>query len=879
MSRRERESRGARRPEVGPARPSDNEIDQEIEHHLEGRIEELMEQGYDRGAAEREARRRFGATPRVRRQVRAVYRRRRPLGAIGAEVVGALRSLGRRPLFTATAVLLLAIGIGTTSAMVALLDAYLFRDLPYPHADRLVRLQRVVPEGWRGSGPEPVDWSDTPAVELAVSWDLDAFTLVGDGPPQQVPGAWVPPDFFPAFGVALARGRGFRPDEARIGAPVAIIGHELWQTRYGGDPDILGRTVRMYASDRPEEASELTIVGVLPADFWHFNSYTQILAPLPGLRATYIVRLADGVGAEAAQASMLATARESWGPGFAEWGLELADMHDAHVARVRPTLGVLAAAVGLVLLITCSNVAMLMLVQASSRTREYAVRAALGADGSRLMTQQLLEAGLLGAGGAVLGLFAAARALAAWAPAIEQQLGTRVPGGALRLDLDVRVVVVSAGVTLLVTLLFGIAPTVAGLGRDLSRTLTGSGRSSTGTRKQQRVRTGLIVVELALSLALLVGAGLALRSVLYLSSLDPGFEPRGVIQVQMGLSSFRYPSPEDWNRRIEEVLELARATGHVDAAAAALPGPFSEIGPDPIVPLDGPLADADEPALAAIRAISPDYFRTLGIPLLQGRGFAGSDRSDGEPVAIVSERLAAVLWPGERALGRSLQVPDPMGASPEGLWHRVVGVVGETLEGVHAESQAPDAYVPLAQAPRRYAYLHLRTAQPPALFVPVLEEAVWARDPEQPLTGPVLMTDLLRNAGATPRALARLLASFAGFGALLAVVGVYSVVAFAARQRRRELAVRVALGADRRAVRTLVLRHGALVVGSGLALGLLAAWGLARALASQVYGIGSFDPWTFVTVTALLGAIAFAGVLAPARRAAGADPMLLLREE
>lgn len=886
---RDRERRGdgerATPREPLPRRPSRGEIDEEIEHHLRGRIEELVAAGYAREAAEREARRRFGSVERARRRTEGVYRPRRrwSLAPLGQELIGALRSLRHRPAFTLTATLLLAVGMGTTTTMLAVLNAYLFRGMPYPHAERLMAISTVAPPSASPMDDRPpsLDWRELPEVELAVGWDRDAFTLVGDGRPEEVGSAWVSPDFFPAFGVEPTMGRGFTPDETGPeAAAVAIISHDLWQTRFGGDEEILGRTLRMYAADRPDDAQSLTIVGVLPPDWWHFFSGTDVLTPLPATREAYVLRLAPGVEYEEAQARLNAFAHEVWGPEYADWGVGMEPIHDRHVRQVRPLLGALGAGVALVLLIACANVAVLLLVQATGRAREFALRAALGAGRGRLVLRLLLEAAVLsvaGVAGGALGILGASRALAAMSPTIERLVGATVPGGAGMLTIDARVALLSVGATAAVTLLFGLAPLAAGVAGRLSAVIGTGARGATVSARQHALRTGLIVVELALSLALLAGAGLMVRSALHMSAVDLGFEPHNLLRIGMGLSTIRYPGPEQWSQRIDETLQEFASVPGVESVAGAIPSPFAWAS-DPVTPQEGPLADADPPPAAAVRAVSAAYFRTMGIELQLGRTFETSDRTGTEPVAIVSDRLAAMLWPGESAIGRRLRIPDWMGEGEPPL-RRIVGVVADTREGLTGERELPDAYVPLAQAPFRYVYVLVRSAQPADTLIPTLERRVWDDDPEQPLSRPAAVSDAVRNASETSRALARMLVTFAAFGVVLAVIGVYGVIAFAARQRRQELAIRVALGAQQNDIRRLLLGYGLRVVFAGVAIGLGAAWALGRALASQVHGVSASDPVTLGAVMVAMAIIALGAVLLPARRAALWKPMDLLREE
>jgi len=863
-------------------RPARAEIAEEIAHHLEGRIEDLIRAGHTREAAEREVRRRFGSADRIARDTERVYQARRKFSFDGlrSELVGAARSLRQRPAFAFTAILLLAMGIGTTTVMLAIVDAYLFRGMPFPHAERLAWLMETPPAGATvRSRPPGINWRDSDAVELAVSWDRDAFTLLGQGRPQTVSAAWVPPDFFQAFGIDPAQGRRFAADE--IGpdaAPVAIISHDLWQSRYGGADDVLGRSIRMYASDQPGQAQELTIVGILPADWWHMYSSTDVLVPMGSIdQPTYVVRIEPGLEMQEAARRMASFARQAWGSEFTDWSVELLPMHDRHVEEVRPLLQTLGAGVVLVLIIACANVAVLFLMQAVERTREFALRAALGAGRGRQALRLVIEAALVGAVGAALGAFVAGQVLGGLGSMIEVRLGASVPGGATALALQPRVLLTSIAIAGFVTLLFGLAPLAVGVGGNLAGSLTGSGRSATASSRTRSLRTGLIVLEVGMSVALMVGAGLTLRSAIHLSNVELGFEPAGLLRMGLGMSAVRYPEPAQWTQRIDETVAEFRQVPGVESVAAANPGAFS-FATNRVTPLDGPLAESGSRLRAAVRYIGVGYLDTLRITRLAGRAFTALDGVDGEPVVMVSDRFAATVWPGEDPLGKEVRITDPTSTS-DPTQRRVVGVVADTREGLTGERELPDAYIPLAQVPFKYVFLTVRSELPAAALIPTLEQLVWDDDPEQPLNRPTLLQHVVDDAAATPKALARLLAIFATFGALLAVVGVYGVIAFAAGQRRRELAVRMALGADRAAIRKIVFGHGARVVGMGLLVGLVGAWFMGRTLSSQIYGVSPTDPVTYVAVATSLGLIALGAVVMPARRAAATDPMSLLRED
>ena len=794
-------------------------------------------------------------------------------GRTGEDIAFALKALRREARFTGLVVAVLAVGIALSVAVFAVLNAYLLRPLPYPAPQRLVNVR-----GWHS-----VSWTEVEDVfELAVSWDLDVFTLVGDGKPELARGAWITPDFLDMYSVRAHLGRTFRPDEVGEGGrAVAMISHALWLNRFGGDPNIVGRSFRAFTSDRPTEAELFTVVGVLPEDFWYLNEYTDVLAPIRDERPVYSARLRPGVSVAQAQEALTRIAVSRMDDVPPEFRVEVVSLHERHVVRVRPTLLVLQAAVLLVLLIACANAGVLLLVRSARREREFGVRRALGASGARLARQLVAEGALIATAAGATGVLLAALGLELARGSLEARLGTRVPGGADTLAPDAVVLLAAVGLCGLVGVVFGLVPLLTS-GRDrLTTTLAGRGRGGTDPRGRGRARNVMVAVEVALSLALLTGAGLMVRSAANLQRRELGFRPERVVRGVVGLREGTYPTPEDRIALFDRLVTQVRGLPGVEAAGLSVSGPFLATRFDPR-PLEaqGPATSTYGEAVDWL--VGEGYFDALGISVLRGRGFATEDAHGAEPVAVVSESLARDLWGPEDPLGRGVRLPPsvmPGTTAPDpGPWLRVVGVVADIERDVGG-SGAGDVYRTYRQASPLWMSVIARQRPGAASVVPAIEATLRELDPEVPLSSVLRLDVAVRQAMAPTRFLAWLLVGFSGFALLLAVVGLYGVVSYAARQRQRDIAIRVALGADRGSVTGLFLRQGLTVVAAGMMAGTGGGYILGRALEGQLHGVAPGDVPTHLALAVILGVTAVVAVWLPAHRAAGADPMGLLREE
>ena len=810
-------------------------------------------------------------------------RNRELMHSVAQDVRFAMRDYRKNPGFVVAAVLLLGLGIASNTTIFSLVHAYLIRPLPFPNADRLVDIAMAPPNASRAQmeltpeGIWEIDWPEHDAViEHFVSWDLDGLTIVGDDHPEEVPAAWATPGYFGAFGTTPHLGRYFTDDDGRPGAPpVTVISHGLWQRRFGGDPDIIGKTVTAYSGDRPLDAEVFTIVGVLPSDFWFFNRFTEMIPALTASQPPYMLQLQPGVTYEQAAQHLTNIVRAQIDGVSPEWRTYIHSTSEQYAQRTRPTLIVLAGTVGLVLLIACSNVAILLMVRAVNREKELTVRRALGASQSRI-TRQLLTEGILLAGAAgALGIALAALSLGLLAPTLQTALGTTVPGGVQSIGLNPFVLLVAMVLSVVTGIVFALVPALTAAKGDLTAALNAGGRSGSDSPRRQLVRNTLIGGEVALSLALLIGAGLMMRSAVHLDRLELGFEPANVLTANITLRLRSYDEGHQQIQFFDDVLERFRALPGVAAASIEGGWPFQDRGGNPVT-AEGEPDGGDTGVRSAGYRIGEDYLRVMNIPVLRGRTFTRSDNEGSQPVAIVSQQLADRLWPGADPIGKRVRQPNRRNQDPP--WRTVVGVVGDVREHITAEP-VPDMYVPYRQDPRTFVFVLAQITGPAAAAAQGLQQAVWAVDPTHAVTRAELFEDLVARAGARPRFLTILLTTFSVFAVGLSLFGMYSVISYAARQREQDVAIRMALGAPHRQVVRLFLRQGGFVVGLGLLVGVAGSLLLTKTLASQLYGVAPTDGLTYAVATLLLGTCALGAVWLPARKAADTDPMKVLRPE
>jgi putative ABC transport system permease protein len=800
---------------------------------------------------------------------RAGPRSGRPAPFVG--MAGAARSLRRSPGFSALVVAVLGVAMGVNVIVLAVLDAYLLRPLPFPEPHRLVEVRPTY---------DAVDSNTSEDVfERAVAWNLDGFTLVGDGNPEVVLGAWVTADFFDVFGVHPTLGRVFEHGEGGVGGPsVALISHALWMRRFGGDPGVLGRTIRAFPGDSREDEASFTVVGVLPREFWYLNGYTDVLAPLRSGGPVRIARLRADVPPARAQEILTDRVRQARSGGSAQAAVGVRPLGEAYGARVRPRLVALQSAALLVLLVGCANAGLLLLVRGAGRTREMAVRSALGGARIRLAAHVMWEGLLLTFASGVLGAGLAGGALSTLGGTVQAQLGQGVPGGASALHLDPSVMAILVACCLGLGLVLGSVPlwtTAWGRSGDLVRA---GGRTATEGKAARRARGLLVGLEVALSLTLLTGAGLLVRSALHLEAMSLGFDPSGLSAYTVGLTA-------EAGEGEARTVDFFRGW---EADVAALPG-VASAGLVRGAPFDAELTAREIEAeggsgrgrLEAVPQIaSPPYFHALGLAPVQGRAFDEEDGPGRRRVAVVSASLASALWPDATAVGRKLRFTAwtmPEMEDAVGPWLEVVGVVPDVVDGM--EEARPTVYVPFRQAASPWMTLVVRNRPGAEDLSGQLRRILQLHHAGTPVYSEVDLSAAVARARAPSRFFAALLGLFSAFSVVLSVLGLYGVAAYAAHRRRRDVAVRMALGADSWRIERTFLRQGSGTVAAGLVVGLVGGRALAHGLREQLHGVSPGDMGTGLILAALLGFTALVALWLPARRAVRSDLTELLREE
>ncbi len=806
-----------------------------------------------------------------------------------------LRMLVKSPGFTVVAFTTLALGIGANTALFSVINGVLLSPLPFPRPDQLVTLHENKPnfEGGSVSYPNFRDWQrdNHTFSSLALARNYD-FSLTGIGEAEQVSGEFVSSDFFSVLGVKPIIGRTFAEDEERVGAgPLALISEGLWRRKFGSAPDILGKNITL-------DARDYTIVGVIPADFHMvipgFRD-SQVYAPIgqwsnplllergAGLGFHGIGRLKPGVTMEQARADMegvtgsLADAFPDADKGISA---KLTPLKEQMVGHVRPLLLVLLAAVGFVLLIACVNVANLLLARATSRTREFAVRAALGASQGRVVRQLLTESILLALGGGGLGLL-----LAAW--------GTRAALGVLpaalpraeQVGLDPPVLIFTFGISLLAGVLFGLTPALKTSQPDLHETLKQGGRGASGTR--HGTQSVFVVAEMALALVLLIGAGLTIRSLAKLWRVDPGFNPHNLLTFGLSLpASMMHAKPEAIRSAFREFDDKLASLPSIQAVSQTW-GAVPLSGDDEqLFWLEGQPKPANENAMnwAIDYIVEPGYLKAMGIPLLRGRFFTVQDNEHSPLVVVVDEVFAQKYFPNQNPIGKRINL------AVSNHLAEIVGVVGHVKQwGLATDDQQSlrsDLYIPcmqmpedfIAQAPSGSAVV-VRSEGDSSGLLDSIRRINAQMSNQQVIFGAQTMDSLISDSMASRRFSMILLAVFAVLALSLASVGIYGVTSYVVSRRRNEIGIRMALGARQRDIVFLILGCGGKLAGLGVAIGLVAALGLTRLMASLLYGVGASDPPTFAGVAVLLTMVALAACYIPARRAAKVDPMVALRYE
>jgi putative ABC transport system permease protein len=808
----------------------------------------------------------------------------------------AVRSLLRSPAFSAIAALTLALGIGANTAIFSVVYSVLLRPLAYAEPERLISIRAAYSatgaQDIPASQPEYHDYLQGVSAlkDLAAVYPI-SINLTGLGDPQRIQASVVSDNYFRLLGVAPALGRDFTPDDDRgqIGY-VVIISHDLWQKRFGGDPGVIGKTVRL--DDDP-----MTIVGIMPRGFRHVlesgTSPMEVWAPIaldnpdPNFLNSRNARVYDLIGrlksgrtvedARAELALLGARLREQYPqvyPAAQGWHPVAQPLAEQVVGDVRPALLVLLGAVGFVLLIGCANVANLLLARATVREREIAVRTALGSSRGRLVRQLLTESLVLAVLGGSLGLL-----LAAWGSSALGRLVALYLPRAGEIELSLPVLGFTAFLIIVTGVVFGLIPALHASRTDLQGVLKESGRGSAGAPRT-RLRAALVVAEVAVALMLLAGAGLMLRSFQRLMAVEYGFDPDRLLTLQVWLpvpndrSQGRFQTHQQRRSFYERALAAVQAVPGVRDAALISRLPLRGSN-DARITIEGRPAGPHEPPVTAEgRLVSANYFLTMGIPVLSGDGLPDLADSVRDRRVLVNRTMAENYWPGADPVGRRLRF------GSEAPWLTVVGIVGDVRQIGLAQPPKEEVYSSYRVVSSNEMSMVVRTAEDdPERLGAAVTAAIRSVDPEQPVFGVMSMDRVIENASAERRISMVLLLIFAGMALLLSAIGIYGVMAYTTTQRRHEIGIRLALGAGGSDVLRLVVGQGMRLVVIGLGAGLLGAWMLSRVLASQLFGISAQDPLTYVTVALLLGIVALAATWLPAQRATRVDPMISLRTD
>ena len=861
-------------------------VDQEFSEEIQAYLDMLTEAKLKQGLSPREARRNalleLGGVEQVEERVREI-RMGRFIETAWRDVRLGVRTLVHSPIFTAVTVLSLALGIGANTAIFSVVNGLLLRPLSYPESERLVDVWHTPPQQsfpgldrFSVSPANYLDWkAQSNSFERMAVYGYAGLSLSTSGDPLPLTGATVSSDFFTVLRTNAMQGRTFTPDEEQPGRDqVVVISHALWQRAFGANPNIVGQPITL-------NSRSFNVVGIMPAGF-EFPREAELWIPLAWddkerqVRSIHdyvvIARLKPNVSVAQAQAEMSTISsrlEQQYPEEDRGWGAVVIPLRDDLVGDVRTALLVLFCAVTFVLLIACANVANLMLARGANRQKEMAVRIALGAGRARLIRQLLTESVLLAVTGGLLGLL-----LAVWGSKMLVRLGSLPAAGDMGIDMW------ALGFTLLVSfaagIIIGIMPALQFTRTSISETLKqGSGRMG-GSSLKQYTRKALVISEVALSLVLLIGAGLMIRSFWKLQNVDPGFDTRNALTMSVVLTPTRYPEPHQRLAFVDQAIEKIRAVPGVVSVGTTTKIPLTGGGSTQPFTVEGrPAGAIAEQPMAQTRYISPDYFQAIGIPLKQGRFFSEQDRDNSVPVVIISEAMARRFWPGENPIGRRLT---PSFHSEQGP-RQIVGVVGDVkASGLDADASAM-MYLPYKQAPPPVMSFVVRTASNPESLVQSVSKAIYSIDKDQALTDVQTMDQVLVASLSGRRFNMTLLLTFAGVALMLAAVGVYGVMNYTVTLRRRELGIRMALGAAKTDVLRLVLGQGLALTLIGVAAGLISAYALTRLMASLLYGVTATDYLTFGSVSAMLIAVGLAASYVPARRATKVNPTIALRAE
>ncbi len=869
---------------------TEGEMEREVRFHLEMETEENMRRGLSREEAREVAMRSFGGVERFKEECRDV-KRNRPLETLWQDVRFGVRVLRRNPGFTLLTILTLTLGIGANTAIFSVVYGVLLRPLPYQQGGQLVVLKQNAPlardSELNFSVKEIEDYraQNQTLSDLAEHHSM-AFTLYGGQEPERIQAAVVSSNFFGLMGVTPLKGRTFAPsDEAKGAEAVLILSHQYWQRSHKGDPNIVGKIFRM--NDRPH-----TVIGVLPSLPQYPNendvymptsacparSSEQFISNRNARMMSVFARLKAGVSEAQSLADLSAIAgrmKESYPDSYpANFGFNfnLASLHKELTQRAQPTFLVLLLTAGLVLLLACANTANLTLARLMRRERELAVRAALGASRGRLIRQLLTESTLLALTGGALGAL-----LAAWSMKLLVRFAARFTPRAEEVSLDNTALLFTLVVSVATGLVFGLLPALS-MRQNLIPSLKEGGQSAAGSGRR-RLRSALVVAQVAASFVLLIGAGLMLRSLLNLQEVNPGFDPERVVVMRVTANWTKYTQNEQYRDLSLRLIERAQALPGALSVAMASTYPLNPLGIAANIAnnvnfqIEGRPVNPNEPTPQVdFRVASPDYFKTIRLPLLKGRVFTEADDLESQQVAVINQTLARHRWGDEDPVGQRVSFNQGR------RWVTIIGVVGDVRQYGLNREPTDELYRPLRQTGGS-SNLLVRTAVAPAVMIQQLRQVVYAVDPENAIDQVQTLENARNESIASPRLTAVLLGLFAALALIITAAGIAGVMALSVSQRMREIGIRMALGASASGVLRLVLRQGLTLVLIGLALGMVGAFALTRLMSTLLFAVEPTDPLTWLAVALALAFVAALACFAPARRATLIDPLTALRNE
>ena len=867
----------------------DHDMDEEMRVHLELHEKEYSQNGFSPEEAHMAARKNFGNALAIR-EVSHDSWGWAWLEHLGQDLRFAFRTFAKNPGFTAVAILTLALGIGANTAIFSVVYGVLLQPLPYKDASRLVVLNETTPKVGTVSVSYPnfLDWRRQCHAFSQMSAVHDVgFNLAGVTQPENVSGEAVSPNFLSMIGVRPFLGRDFDASEEKPGtSPVVLLSYELWQSHMGSDRNAIGRTITL-------DGRSFTIVGVLPPNFRSLDK-ASVMLPIGvwatnnseesndrGARGDMIVigRLTPNITFAQARTEMegiAARLAKEYPATNDQFGVALQSIRDAFVSDARPAILVLFGAVMFVLLIACANVANLFLVRGAARTKEIALRMAFGASRNRIIRQMLTESFVLAFLGGILGLALATGGIGGIARLIPMDM---LSGASV--NLNGAVLFFAAGIVVLAAFIFGLAPAMHFTRPDVQSELKEGGRTASASAAQNRLRGALAIAEISLALILLVGAGLMMKSLYKLMSVNPGFRPDHVVIMEMDLRTQQYSKDPALLNFWQQVLDRVRALPGVEDAAVGT-----------VIPLAGEHSRADITVEGIAlpkpgnyphpdyHEVSPGFISTLGIPLVRGRTFTDTDKQGAPLVGMVNARLAGQYWPNDDPIGKRFMFghPDPTGKRPP-KWITVVGVVGDTKLYGLANPSRLEVYVSSLQYPGSNMNLVVKSRTDPAALISAIRGAVASIDKDQPIFAISTMNQLVSDSLGTRRITLILLGAFSGLALVLAAIGIYGVISYSVAQRTHEIGIRMALGAQPIDVLRMVLKQGAKIAFAGVAIGVMVSLGLTQLMSSLLFSVSAADPLTFAGVAILLVLVALLACYIPARRALRVDPMVALRYE